>query len=128
MAKKDGKVGYRKPPTDTQYKKGVSGNPSGRPKGRRGLRTDIRRELDRLICITEGGRRKWITKQRALAKNLVNVGLTDKGKSLFMAANLLLQFCMEDEAPTQPDTSHAEAEAIAFFEKVAEANGIKIRK
>jgi hypothetical protein len=29
---KDYEVGYRKPPVDTRFKKGQSGNPSGRPK------------------------------------------------------------------------------------------------
>lgn len=28
----DGNVGYRKPPTHSRFKKGVSGNPKGRPK------------------------------------------------------------------------------------------------
>jgi hypothetical protein len=32
--KKDYEVGYKKPPKNTQFKKGQSGNPAGRPKGK----------------------------------------------------------------------------------------------
>jgi hypothetical protein len=33
MAKDNCEIGYKKPPTRSQFKKGSSGNPKGRPKG-----------------------------------------------------------------------------------------------
>lgn len=35
-------VGYQKPPEETQFKPGETGNPNGRPKGRKNLATVIR--------------------------------------------------------------------------------------
>ena len=38
-------VGYRKPPRNTQFKKGSSGNPSGRPRDSKSATTILRRAL-----------------------------------------------------------------------------------
>jgi hypothetical protein len=64
-------VGYRKPPKHTQFKRGKSGNPAGRPKGTRNLSTDLADELAERIAINEGGRRRTISKQRALVKQIM---------------------------------------------------------
>lgn len=45
--KDDGKVGYGKPPRDTRFKAGQSGNPKGRPKGKNNLTKLIELEVKR---------------------------------------------------------------------------------
>ena len=45
------KVGYGKPPKQTQFKKGVSGNPSGRPKGSLNMATVLQRTLSEKTAI-----------------------------------------------------------------------------
>ena len=63
----DYKVGYGKPPQDTQFKLGRSGKPAGRPKGGHNLKTDVRRTLQKPIKVTEEGRtRKRSTQEGAL--------------------------------------------------------------
>lgn len=49
-------VGYGKPPRKTRFRKGHSGNPSGRPKRARNVETMFREELKRSLPITENGR------------------------------------------------------------------------
>jgi len=66
-----GKVGYGRPPKDTQFKPGQSGNPMGRPKGRRNIKTELLEELDEIVEVTERGVKKQVTTQRALIKGAV---------------------------------------------------------
>ncbi len=63
-------VGYGKPPASTQYRKGQSGNRSGRPKGTNNLKTDVLEELHEKVTLKEGERTKRITKQRAMVKTI----------------------------------------------------------
>ena len=66
------KVGYRKPPVETQFKPGQSGNPNGRPKGSRSsakrshatdskLASLILAEANREVKINSGGRTETLT-------------------------------------------------------------------
>ena len=63
-------VGYCRPPQHTRFKPGHSGNPKGRPKGTKNLKTDLMEELAERINVSEGGKPKKLSKQRALVKSL----------------------------------------------------------
>ncbi len=62
------KVGYAKPPKDSQFQKGQSGNPSGRPKGTLNIASTFEQALQEKIVIKENGHRKTVTKLEAGAK------------------------------------------------------------
>ena len=51
-----GKIGYGSPPEHSRWRKGQSGNRSGRPKGTAGFADDLMAELSELIQVTEGAR------------------------------------------------------------------------
>src|ERR1035437_5871182 len=65
-------VGFGKPPSHGQFRKGVSGNPRGRPKGKRNLATVLERTLEEKVVINENGERKTVTKLEAALKQMVN--------------------------------------------------------
>ncbi len=69
--KRDYEIGYGKPPKHTRFKPGQSGNRRGRPNGARNLRTDLVDELGERILISEGGRRRAVSKQRGMLKQLM---------------------------------------------------------
>lgn len=84
MAKGGGSyaVGYKKPPRATQFRRGQSGNPKGRPKGSKNLASIIQKELASHVDVTENGSRKTISKQAAIAKQLVNNAARGDPKAL----------------------------------------------
>jgi hypothetical protein len=71
MANDDYKVGYKKPPVETQFQPGQSGNRSGRPKGTVRINDIVTAELNSLIPLTENGIDKSVPKLEAVVKALV---------------------------------------------------------
>lgn len=96
-------VGYGKPPSHTQFKKGQSGNPRGRPKGTTNLATTLKRTLNEKVTITENGRQKAISKGEAAIKQLVNRAA--QGEIAYM--RLLLPAMHAAEATLAADTGKA---------------------
>jgi hypothetical protein len=71
-AEPDYEVGYGRPPLHTRFKPGVSGNPSGRPKGATNLATLVQDLLNEPVVVNENGRRRKLSKLRAMIKQLIN--------------------------------------------------------
>jgi Family of unknown function (DUF5681) len=72
----DYEIGYGKPPKSSQFKKGISGNPSGRPKKPSDFVSELKKELQSKVTINENGKRRVITKSEGTAKQLVNRALS----------------------------------------------------
>ena len=68
----DSSVGYRKPPRQTRFKKGQSGNPAGRPKGTVNFATALDQALSAQVVVNEGGQRRTVSKLEATVTQLVN--------------------------------------------------------
>jgi hypothetical protein len=71
-ATSDFPIGYGKPPAQTRFKKGQSGNPTGRPKGTPNFATALERALGEQVIVNEGGQRRTVTKLVATVTQLVN--------------------------------------------------------
>jgi hypothetical protein len=102
--------GFRRPPRHSQFKKGTSGNPRGRPKKVSSFKADLASELAEKISLTENGKERRITKQRAFIKTLTAAAI----KKDIRAVNALLA-CMryfgvgaEDQTPDSADTEDIE--------------------
>jgi hypothetical protein len=98
--KGDYEVGYGKPPRDTRFPKGQSGNPRGRPPGAKNLKTLLSEALNEPVIVTENGGRRKVTKRQAIVTQLVNRSATAD----FRAIKILLDIVRDIERQTELTT------------------------
>lgn len=119
-------VGFGKPPKDTQFRKGRSGNPRGRPKGTKNLKADLLEELQELISVREGNTRKMISKQRALVKSLIAKAVQGDPRAANAVLQMLYRLAFADEA-TESDIPLA-SDDLAVLEsykaRIAASTGV----
>jgi hypothetical protein len=109
-------VGYKKPPTSGQFKKGRSGNDRGRPRGSRNLKTDLLEELNEKVPLTIYGKLKKISKQRLTIKSLVANAAKGDIRAATKVFDLLLKLTQDDEPDTPGnDLSDSDKEILAAF-------------
>ena len=96
---KDKKVGYKKPPKKTQFKKGKSGNPKGRPKKSNHLYFgDICIDMmNEEITVTENGVKRTITKKEAFLRAMLNHSLSGKSAQSKILVDILSKFVIPHE-------------------------------
>jgi hypothetical protein len=110
----DDDVGYKKPPKETQFKPGQSGNPKGRPKKVKDFDKLFDRELSQTIRISDGGQMLSLTKREVLVKGLVNDALKGERAAQKLVVNLMKsQHTIE---AFEPDASDYAA-LMELFEK-----------
>ena len=108
----DYEVGYKNPPKQTRFKKGQSGNPSGRLKGTKNLKTELMEELQELILVSEGGSRRTVSKQRAMLKSLTAKAVQGDARAATILVNLVLRLIQQDEDTDGTDDLSEEDLAI----------------
>lgn len=112
----DDEVGYCKPPKAHQFQKGRSGNPKGRKKGSRGLKTDLKAELNSRVPVTENGKTKNLTKQQVVLKALVaKAAKGDTRASAQVLAMSMQMFGIEDERTDRTDLTPAELSILESY-------------
>ena len=98
----DDRIGYGRPPKSTRWKKGQSGNPTGRRPGAPSLKTAIGDELKATILISDSSGRREVSKMEALAKRLVADALNGEPRMLI---ELLRQVNIHLAEPAAGDAS-----------------------
>jgi hypothetical protein len=122
----DYKIGFKRPPKASQFKKGQSGNPRGRPKGARNLKTDLAEELGERIGITVQGTRRRLTQQQALLKSLVTSAIKGNPRSAALVLNMIYRlFESEQNAQQLPDLSPQDEKMLEAFVKEEKAKSTK---
>lgn len=111
-------VGYGKPPKDSQFKPGQSGNPKGRPRRSKSIDALIRDELGRKVRLQEGGREIHITKREAIIKQLVNKAI--KGDARATQMMMLLIEKLREPEPFESTTAD-DLELLHFLSRSAKS-------
>ncbi|MBN9553531.1 MAG: hypothetical protein J0H61_02475 [Alphaproteobacteria bacterium] len=94
-------IGYKRPPTQTQFKKGVSANPKGRPKkGAVDRGSALLKALDVIVSVKQGDRRIEITAREAIVLSVAQHAMSGDPKAIDTL--LMLSKCPGD----LPSTSY----------------------
>jgi hypothetical protein len=117
MAKRDYKVGYKRPPVETRFKPGHSGNPAGRPKGRRNLQTAIRQYLDAEIQVSIGQRKQTMSRLDALVHRVFNAAIAGDIKAFQHALSLAKLYDAEGPGELVSDPQ-SEAEQLQLIRQL----------
>ena len=84
-------VGYKRPPLHSRFQKGHSGNSKGKAQGQKNLKTELLEELKSKVPVTEGGRRRLLSKQSIIVKRMVSDAAKGDGKAREQLLRLLDQ-------------------------------------
>ena len=119
----DYEVGYGKPPVQTRFQPGQSGNPRGRPKRVPTLPELVQREAKRRIVILEDGEHRKVTKIDALAKRLFQEALKGNARSTQQVIQLLAISAATKEAASESRQAQNETDQAllkGLFERLQE--------
>ncbi len=78
----DGKVGYKRPPVKSQFRKGQSGNPRGRRKGQRNLTPVLLEVLHQTVTVKQAGKAQRMSKGAALIQMLLSKAHNGDGRAI----------------------------------------------
>jgi hypothetical protein len=102
-------TGYAKPPKQSQFKKGQSGNPNGRPK----------------VTLKEGGKIKTVSKTEALVKTIINKALAGNTRFAQLTTALIKELLPLSDLEGQGSQALSEADLAVLNNH---ADFLKLRK
>lgn len=108
----DYEVGYGKPPKQTQFKPGQSGNRKGRPKGARGLKTVIMEDAATRIPVLEAGKKRKKPKLDVLVQSTFSRAMKGDARAAAQYFDLLKRYLPDEETETTDEGLSPEEESI----------------
>jgi hypothetical protein len=112
------KVGYCKPPIETRFKPGQSGNPRGRPKGSRSLDQVLRQALDRRVPDPRRGERHTVRMIELIVEGLV-LGAARRDPRMVRLLLALIDRYAPSDAPNETQENIRAADKEILDEYIA---------
>jgi hypothetical protein len=114
---RDYEVGYGKPPRHSRFKKGKSGNSSGKSKSQKGLKQLLHEEGEKLIKIVENGHEQTLAKKELIAKAIIAKAC----KGDLAAAKFIVSQLASSEQQTPTSNFSWDEEEEALLEEIRKA-------
>ncbi len=118
------KVGHGKPPKAHQFKKGQSGNPSGRPKGSVSLHARFLREAERMIKTKTGEKVVKMAKIEVVIRRLLDAAMQGKPDAQRLTLAYFSQACLARSDGEESDPVLSDA-TVATFKFLLDAGLLK---
>jgi hypothetical protein len=117
------RVGRNRPPKESRFPKGKSGNPKGRPKGSRNLANVLDKELKKSVMLTENGVRRKVDKATAIVKRQLHEALEGDQRSFNSLLKIMDQHSTNEsasESPTSPFEIGLLRKYLPYLQEIAE--------
>ena len=105
-------VGYGRPPQQTRFQPGRSGNPKGRPKGSRSVGAILQDIIRQKIAVTENGKTRRMSTLEVMFRRLVNDALRSDARAMKLLLSLVDRYGDSPETALPLDDVLAEDRAI----------------
>ena len=102
-------VGYGRPPVESRFQPGTSGNPRGRRKGSKNLKTLIRKAMTASVSIHEGTKTRRVSKIEGVVLRQLQSALTGDDRSAMAVIKMAMQMGLLEE----PANNAAEDTALS---------------
>jgi hypothetical protein len=99
-------TGRGKPPKKTRFKKGKSGNPSGRPRRNTSLAALVEADLASTVTVQEAGKTRKISKKKALSKRVVAAAINGDPKAIAMLLQIAKSAPAANENEVTPPSEY----------------------
>jgi Family of unknown function (DUF5681) len=111
----DYKVGYGKPPKESQFRPGQSGYLKGRPKGARNLKTIVKATLKAPVRVTRDGKSRKVSTLEAMLLRLREKGLSGDHRALILLLALAREVYGEEELAAPGVLSAEDAKVLQIY-------------
>jgi hypothetical protein len=98
-------VGYGRPPLDTRFQKGKSGNPRGRPKNSYNLKTLLQKLLTEPITVREGEKRRSLSRLEVVVLRQIESALKGNHQAALATIKMAAQVGLLGQSETPPESS-----------------------
>ena len=121
----DYKVGPGRPPLETRFKKGRSGNPSGRPKAAAAFSDLLAMRLNSLIPMKVKGTVRKVTVKEALVVSLIKRALDGEKTALKVIISCLPE--IEAKEAAWQETVSDSRRRVSILERLSEGTLLELR-
>lgn len=118
-------VGYKKPPLESRFRPGRSGNPKGRPRGAKGLKTMVRETLTQKVSVRTGAGDKRMSRMEAMMHKAIELAMKGNVRALLQVFSLYASAVPDAPTPAQATMSNEELTAtdLAILEELKRSLG-----